>query len=230
MLPLPPDDLGPLADAARVGLGAFPGCSRFALAVTQVNRAAGLRTESALSIEGVLRDGTWEVLRTTEATRGDQGIVVGTQTAGGGLDWLGPFFGELVGAEDESRALFEQVLDRASVPVEVEYVTTDTLDGAPAWRYRRSLGSGWSLLGGTQENTLLVWIEPEPLRARRWSLVIEDPVRLGDGAGRIAALDLAMETDPAGWPRAERLRTRFAVGPLSLRVERDIAYTRLGDC
>lgn len=228
---LPEPDVAALAAHARDDALAFPGCARLRGDVVQVNRMAAFRTEARLAFTATLADGTWSPPVTSGVTWSNQSVVISTRAGDHDYPFLLPFFGAHTGSvEDEGRAIFAEVLALLAVPVETEEVAPDVLDGREVYRYRRGLGTGWSLFRGRLENTLTVFVAPEALRARRWELEVEDPVKLGAGGGRLGRMSLTMETDADGWPLSEQVVARGGVGPLPFEVDRTIRYTRVGDC
>lgn len=227
-MPLPPPpDPGEFAEAAQAGLSGGAGCARLEGRVHQENRALGLVTVGELTVRGTLADGAWRDLEIVEQAWNNQNSMVSTRAGERTYPFVLPFFGRFQGGtSDGGRALFDELMDRMAVPMEIEEVTT--APGGATYLYRRRLASGWSLFRGRQENVVETEHLPGTLQPRAWNVVLEDPVRL-EGA-RLTRLDARLEADDAGRPRAEALETRAALGPFVLNVTRRVAWTVIGEC
>jgi hypothetical protein len=229
---LPEPDLDQLADAAK---SAFlrDDCGQYDLVVTQRNDAGALG-DTTIQVSATMRlEGErWSLQTFHLDDPGNGHSMVWTHVGETEVPFVVPLLGELPGEGDgfssEGRRLLEEVLRVASSSVGAESAGIETVDGRELYRLDMLLGGGWSLWHGRQDNTAAILIDPESHRAREWRLAVHDPTKLQ--VGRLSFLEATLRVDPAGLPLSETLHTRGRLGPFSLTVDRQIAYTRTGPC
>lgn len=232
-----PPSIERMAEAALAGLAGGTGCTRLVGEIEQENRAGVFgKTSIRATFEGELRAGLWSGVTGGIVEAGNARIMVGSDIEGGHLPFLLPMFGSFRGVGEgsmaaETRSLFGELLGAMETSVETESVRAEVVDGAELLHFERWMGSGWNLFRGRQDNSIHVWLEPRgegKAQARRWHVIVEDPVRREGKAGRLVRLDAELHVDPDGVPRSESVTLRGALGPFVLDVTRRIAYVRTG--
>lgn len=195
-------DADGLAERARTAARSMPGC--FRMDGRGVDRwDAGLlgRGEHRWTLTGTLRDGSWSPLEV--AATPDSPDTPDKDVRRGSL------FGR--DATENSDAGREAFLEALEDDVGVEYVVR----AGEGWNFVRTLKGGEAL-----RNTLTVGFDAA-LQPRRWIIHIQDPVRVvgrkGNGA-KVVWMELSLETDAAGAPRAERIDGKFASWPFAVEV------------
>lgn len=229
---LPEPDLDQLAEAAKSAF-LHDDCGLYELAITQRNDA-GVLGDSTIQVTArmQLKGELWTSQGYHLDDPGNGSSMVWTHVGEDEVPFVVPLLGELPGEGDglssEGRHLIDEIVRLGSSSVGAESAGIETVDGRELYRLDMLLGGGWSLWHGHQDNTAAILIDPESHRAREWRLAIHDPTRIQ--VGRLSFLDATLSVNPSGLPVSETLHTRGRLGPISLTVDRQIAYTRTGDC
>ena len=224
MTPLP-DDPAALVQHAQAAMTPG-GCLDVIADVRQRAGIPPVKTDRAWTLTGRIDGGVWTVMEWTAVLDPEGGVNLGFGVGPWTVPFIPPFYGTMPDGVDGS-SLYDEAQDLFSG-------FTSIVEGEVSTSYAEADGDTLVLTrlfdqGVFRANQGTIVFDRETLRPKRLSLLVERPIDIEMG-GKLTDLDVEVVLGPGGHPSSERFYGQGRVGPIRVRVTRELDYLSIRPC